>query len=35
VAGVVCAGLQTSKLFIENSRVHAEQIASHIEQSMV
>lgn len=34
VAGVVCAGLQTSKLFIENSRVHAEQIASHIEQSM-
>lgn len=30
VAGVVCGGMDTSKLFIENSRVHAEQIAEHI-----
>lgn len=30
VAGVVCAGKKTSSLFIENSRVHAEQIATHI-----
>ena len=34
VAGVVCAGKKTSKLFIENSRVHAEQIATHIMLSM-
>ena len=27
VAGVVCAGKKTSTLFIENSRVHAEQIS--------
>ena len=33
VAGVVCAG-KTSTLFIENSRVHAEQISSHIVRSM-
>ena len=26
VAGVVCAGLQTSKLFIENSRIHCVSI---------
>lgn len=31
VAGVVCGGLDTSKLFIENTRVHAEQIAAHVE----
>jgi len=35
VAGVVCAGMQTSKLFIENSRVHADQIAQHITLSSV
>jgi thioredoxin reductase (NADPH) len=35
VAGVVCAGMQTSKLFIENSRVHADQIAHHIALSTV
>lgn len=35
VAGVVCAGMQTSKLFIENSRVHADQIAHHIALSSV
>ena len=33
VAGVVCGGMDTSSLFIENSRVHAEHIASHIEKS--
>ncbi len=33
VAGVVCGGMDTGKLFIENSRVHAEQIARHIEKS--
>lgn len=31
VAGVVCGGMDTSRLFIENSRVHAEQIAEDIE----
>lgn len=31
VAGVVCGGMDTSSLFIENSRIHAEQIAEHIE----
>lgn len=30
VAGVVCGGMDTSSLFIENSRVHAEHIAEHI-----
>ncbi len=34
VAGVVCGGLDTSRLFIENSRVHADQIAEHIEQNL-
>lgn len=34
VAGVVCGGMDTSRLFIENSRVHAEQIAKHIEKSI-
>ncbi len=34
VAGVVCGGMDTSRLFIENSRVHAEQIASHIEKNL-
>lgn len=33
VAGVVCGGLDTSRLFIENSRVHAEQIADNLEKS--
>lgn len=33
VAGVVCGGMDTSKLFIENSRVHADQIAEHIQNS--
>lgn len=34
VAGVVCGGMDTSSLFIENSRVHALQIANHVEQSL-
>jgi len=33
VAGVVCGGMDTSSLFIENSRIHAEHIADHIEKS--
>ncbi len=33
VAGVVCGGMDTSSLFIENSRIHAEHIAEHIEKS--
>jgi thioredoxin reductase (NADPH) len=34
VAGVVCGGMDTSSLFIENTRVHAEHIASHVEQGL-
>ena len=34
VAGVVCAGMETTKLFIENTRVHAEQIASDIAEKL-
>lgn len=30
LAGVICGGLNTSKWFIENARVHAEMIADHI-----
>ena len=30
VAGVINAGLQTSKLFIENTRVHAQIILAHM-----
>ena len=30
VAGVVCGGMETNKFFIENTRVHADQIAEHI-----
>lgn len=30
LAGVVCGGMDTHKWFIENSRVHAEQIIKHI-----
>ena len=30
LAGVVCGGLKTNKWFIENSRVHAENIMEHI-----
>lgn len=34
VAGVVCGGMDTSKLFIENTRVHAEHIADDIEKKL-
>ncbi len=30
LAGVVCGGLKTNKWFIENSRVHAENIIAHL-----
>ncbi len=32
LAGVVCGGMNTHSLFIENSREHAEKIMSHIKQ---
>ncbi len=32
LAGVVCGGLNTSKWFIENSIVHADTIAAHLEK---
>ena len=34
LAGVINAGLQTSKLFIENTRVHADTILQHIVRSL-
>ena len=34
LAGVVCAGMQTSKLFIENTRNHAEIILSDIKSKL-
>lgn len=34
VAGVVCGGMDTSSLFIENTRVHAEHIADDIEAKL-
>ena len=34
VAGVVCGGMDTSRLFIENTRVHADHIAADIENKM-
>ncbi|MDX1617652.1 MAG: YpdA family putative bacillithiol disulfide reductase [Balneolaceae bacterium] len=34
VAGVVCGGMDTSSLFIENTRVHAEHIAGDIEKKI-
>lgn len=34
VAGVVCGGMDTSSLFIENSRVHADQIAGDIAEKL-
>ena len=30
LAGVICGGMNTHRLFIENSRVHAEKIIEHI-----
>lgn len=34
LAGVVCGGYNTSKWFIENTRVHAEMIAEHIAETI-
>ena len=34
VAGVVCGGMDTNSLFIENTRVHADHIAKHIEEQL-
>lgn len=34
VAGVVCGGMDTSRLFIENTRVHAEHIANDIDRKL-
>ena len=34
VAGVVCGGMETNKFFIENTRVHADMIAGHIEKNI-
>lgn len=35
VAGVVCGGMDTTSLFIENTRVHAEHIASDINKKWI
>lgn len=34
LAGVICGGKETHKWFIENSRIHAERIANHINQTL-
>jgi thioredoxin reductase (NADPH) len=34
LAGVICGGMDTHSLFIENSRVHAEQIIGNIQSKM-
>jgi thioredoxin reductase (NADPH) len=34
VAGVVCGGMDTSRLFIENTRIHAEHIAEDIQKKI-
>lgn len=34
LAGVICGGMETHKWFIENSRIHAKQIAAHIQTSL-
>jgi thioredoxin reductase (NADPH) len=34
LAGVICGGMNTHRLFIENSREHAVNIISHITQNM-
>jgi thioredoxin reductase (NADPH) len=34
VAGVVCGGMDTSSLFIENTRIHAEHIANDVEKKI-
>jgi len=34
LAGVICGGLKTNSWFIENSRIHAEMIISHIKNQL-
>ncbi len=34
LAGVICGGLKTNRFFIENSRIHAQQIIRHITQTI-
>ncbi|WP_040282441.1 YpdA family putative bacillithiol disulfide reductase [Psychroserpens damuponensis] len=34
LAGVICGGMETHKWFIENSRIHAKQIAQHIKTAL-
>ena len=34
LAGVICGGYQTNKWFIENSRIHASHIISHIKDNV-
>ena len=34
LAGVICGGMNTHRLFIENSRVHAEQIVKDIKEKI-
>ncbi|WP_053992151.1 YpdA family putative bacillithiol disulfide reductase [Mangrovimonas sp. TPBH4] len=34
LAGVICGGMETHKWFIENSRIHAQQIAEHISKTL-
>jgi len=34
VAGVICAGLRTSQLFIENTRHHGDQIITDIQSKL-
>ena len=34
LAGVVCGGMETSKLFIENSREHAVKIFDYVERGL-
>jgi putative YpdA family bacillithiol system oxidoreductase len=35
LAGVICGGMETHKWFIENSRIHAKQIANHLETKFI
>jgi thioredoxin reductase (NADPH) len=34
LAGVICGGMDTHSLFIENSREHADKIINHIESNL-
>lgn len=35
LAGVICGGMETHKWFIENSRIHAELIAKHLDDTLI